>query len=500
MSTNDDAFLASGSSENLEGVLRLAEVTISAIQKGTITRSGPIPSVVPTELSNEISGLLGQLLTDEGTTVQETLSTLTEALARGSADPADSACVGHLLCPPLAVGVAADLAVSALNQSLDSWDQGPAASLIERSVVEALNTMVGYKNNLADGVITSGGTESNLMGILLARDHSLKKSIGIDSFGTGLPNALSGRMKILCSRQAHFSIARNAGLLGLGENSVIPVDVDDGHRMDIAALEECIDDVRHRGDLPIAIVATAGTTDAGALDPLQEIAAIATREGVWFHVDAAYGGGALFSGRLSKLLSGVELADSVSLDLHKFGWLPVPAGAFLTRTTETLSTLEKRVAYLNPDDDEDSGYHSLLGRSIRTTRRCDAFKIAVLFRSLGKSKIGALVDRCHDLAIFASEEISRHPNLQLKMKPVLSTVLFRYVMPGGENNATSEVNAELRRELLREGLAVVGRTEIEDQVWLKLTLLNPFSSEKQIQSVIKNVLLAGARQSDRSRD
>jgi L-2,4-diaminobutyrate decarboxylase len=267
--------------------------------------------------------------------------------------------------------------------------------------------------------------------------------------------------------------------------------------MDPVALGEALSRVAARGEVPVAVVATAGTTDFGSIDPLPQVAEAAREHGAWLHVDAAYGGGALFSDRLAPLLSGLERADSLALDLHKLGWQPVAAGVFLTRDAAALKPLEQRVAYLNPADDEEAGYPSLLGRSLRTTRRADAFKIAVTLRALGRSGLGTLVDRCHDLAGYAGRAIDRHPQLFLEAQPVLASVVFAY----WARTDADRVNAALRRRLLAEGRAVIGRTELGHsgpnglagggRVRLKLTFLNPATTPADVDALLEAIVLAG---------
>jgi L-2,4-diaminobutyrate decarboxylase len=396
------------------------------------------------------------------------------------------------------VAAAADLAADMLNPSLDSWDQAPAATAFETEVVGALAGLVGYAPKLAGGVLTTGGTESNLMGLLLAREAVVRRRYGTDAAVTGLPAAARRRLRVLCSELAHFSVARNAALLGLG------VPVDGERRMDPAALAAALDRVEAAGEVPIAVVATAGTTDYGSIDPTPAIAQIALEHGAWLHVDAAYGGGALFSARLAPLLAGISAAESVSLDLHKLGWQPIAAGALLTRRAAALAPLELSVGYLNPADDEEAGYPSLLGRSLRTTRRADAFKIAVTLRALGRAGLGRLVDRCHDLAWHAARRIDEHPRLALDAPPVLTTVVFRYLSDSGDPD---RVNAALRRRLLAEGRAVVGRADMgpsdtapagagprTGRVRLKLTFLNPATTPADIDRLLGLVVAAGEKE------
>ncbi|MEZ0069221.1 L-2,4-diaminobutyrate decarboxylase [Streptacidiphilus sp. MAP12-20] len=474
---------------------------LNALREGAVARGGPLPAGGPRGVADALRALLtpGALLPEVGE--PEALLELTRALAAGAADPADPACAAHLHVPPLAVAAAADLAVAALNPSLDSWDQAPSGTEIETAVLRLLAGLVGFAEpDDATGVFTTGGTESNLMALLLARDAVLAKEFGTLT-GGALPPEAAGRLRIHCSRAAHFSLARAASVLGLGAQAVVPIDTTDDGALDPRLLDWTLADARTAGHVLCCVVATAGTTDLGAIDPLRSVAAVTARHGVRLHVDAAYGGGALFSRTLAPLLDGLGLADTVGLDLHKLGWQPVAAGVLLAREAAMLTPLEQRVAYLNPADDEEAGYTSLLGRSLRTTRRPDAFKVAVTLRTLGRSGLGALVDRCHALAQHAARAVAAEPRLELVAEPILTTVLFRY-LPHDQAAAeeVDAVNAELRRRLLAEGAAVVGRTELPGPaggvgpggVRLKLTLLNPHTTEADLDRLLALVVAAGA--------
>ncbi|MCP3820655.1 pyridoxal-dependent decarboxylase [Streptomyces sp. A3M-1-3] len=469
----------------------LVHTVLGALTEGAARRGGPVAAGAPADLAGQVAR---GFAAPDG---DDVLHLLTELLAYGSADPADPSCAAHLHCPPLAVAVAADLAVSALNPSQDSWDQAPAATVIETLLLEELAQLVGYDAAESAGVLTSGGTESNLMGLMLARDRVLGRAAGHQVEPAGVP-AGGPRPRILASAAAHFSVQRAAALLGLGEDAVLPVAVDRELRMDPYALAAELDGCARRGELPVAVVATAGTTDTGAIDPLLECAVLAAEHGAWLHVDAAYGGGALLSDRLAPLLDGIALADSVSLDWHKLGWQPAAAGVFLVRRAQTYASLARRAVYLNPADDEEAGYPSLLGLSLRTTRRADAFKIAVTLRVLGRDGLGRLVDACHELARSGAEAVRAHPRLELHAAPVLTAFLFRYTTADPAH--ADQVNAALRRRLLREGRAVVGRTELPGEgpgrVRLKLTLLNPHTCPADVERLLHAVAAAGQCEED----
>jgi L-2,4-diaminobutyrate decarboxylase len=390
------------------------------------------------------------VLPERGVGEVAALRDVTALLAAGSVDPANPWCAAHLHGPVLAVAAAADLVGSVLNPSMDSWDQAPIASELEREVTGALARLCFAGQPGPDALLTSGGTESNLLGLLLARE--------------------AGHPQVFCGRNAHHSVSRAAWLLGLPAPRLVDTV---GGRMDPRHLAEIL-----TGNA--IVVATAGTTDTGVVDPLPEIAAVAACAGARLHVDAAYGGTALFSDRLAGLLEGLDRADSVALDLHKFGWQPISAGVLATR--EPVTALDVRADYLNAGDDTEAGVPDLVGRSIRTSRRPDCVKIAATFRALGRQGIGALVERCCTLAGEVADAVEAHPGLRLWGRPTLSTLLVRPVA-APETAEGDALVAAVRRRLMADGTAVLGRATL-DRVWLKLTLLHPAASIEDYRGLL----------------
>ncbi|MEU1474951.1 aminotransferase class V-fold PLP-dependent enzyme [Streptomyces sp. NPDC005760] len=439
--------LASGP-EGREALRPLLDTVLDALGEGARLRGGPLPAGGPSEVAERVRAAVGDVLPEEGD--PEALRHLVRALAEGAADPADPFCAAHLHCPPLAVAAAADLSVSVLNPSLDSWDQAPAASELESLATRRLAEEVylrtpGGAGNCAtgphrpDALITTGGTESNQLALLLARE------------------ALGPDVRLVCGQNAHHSLPRSAWLLGLPVPLIVPTP---HGTLDPAALET----IPHG---PLLIAATAGTTDAGLIDPLPEIAALCAQRGARLHIDAAYGGGLLFSARHRTKLTGLSAADSVTLDLHKLGWQPVAAGLLAVRDGDDLAALDHRADYLNADDDTEAGLRDLLGRSLRTTRRPDVLKIAVTLKTLGRQGLGTLVDQVCDRAREFAQLVHDHPGFELHEPPTISTVLFRPA------SATDDAVAAVRRKLLTDGRAVLGRARAANRLWLKATLLNP---------------------------
>ncbi|MFB0618787.1 aspartate aminotransferase family protein [Streptomyces sp. AGS-58] len=431
----------------------LLTTVLDALAAGAARRGGPLPAGGPDAVAARVADALGDVLPDTGD--PDALRTLVQALAEGAADPADPLCAAHLHCPPLAVATAADLAAGALNPSLDSWDQAPAASAMEATVTRTLARTAG----LADALVTTGGSESNMLALLLARE------------------AHGGSVRLVCGAGAHHSLPRAAWLLGLPDPVVIPAP--DG-TLDPAALDGALTALSG----PLLVAATAGTTDAGLIDPLPEIAALCATHGVRLHIDAAYGGGLLFSDRHRGKLAGLDAAHTVTLDLHKLGWQPVAAGLLAVAHPHELAPLRQRAGYLNADDDTDAGFPDLLGRSLRTTRRPDILKIAVTLRALGRGGLGALVDQVCALAREFAALVREHPGFALYDRPDISTVLFRPA------EADDTAVATARRRLLYEGRAVLGRARLDGRLWLKATFLNPHTRPDDLARLLRLVELA----------
>jgi L-2,4-diaminobutyrate decarboxylase len=480
------------------GLAELAKLITEATRTAACSRRavGPLPCGSPGEvLRSATEGLGFEALPEEGMGNVAALSRVAQVLADYGVDLSHPQAAAHLQPPPLTIAVAADVLASASNASLDTYDSGPSAIAIERWLIRVLVGLAGLGPH-ADGVLTPGGSMSNLLALLLARDEVAARH-GIDSRRESirrLPTPV-----VFCSELAHFSIQRACGALGLGEAAVRPIATDARRRIRPASLACALRELGPE-HTPLAIVATLGTTDFGSMDPLVELSEIAGEFGVWLHADAAYGFGALFSERLKERLAGLERTDSITLDLHKLGWQPAAASVLLVSKSSAFRALSREVAYLNPLDDQEAGLGGLLGLSLQTTRRPDAVKVAATLLALGRRGLGNLVDACHDLACHAQQRIQREPELELVSPAELTTVVFRYKgqRNSGERLDLDELNAALRRRLLESGNALLGRTAVRlspaestSRVCLKLTLLNPAATPRDIDDMLQAVLQTG---------
>jgi L-2,4-diaminobutyrate decarboxylase len=392
----------------------------------------------------------------------------------------------HLNCPVVIPALLAEMFISAVNSSLDTFDQSVGATHIERRLVEWTAGRIGLPTKapgraqvgaLADGIFTSGGTQSNLQALLLARDTALARS-----------HVDPERLRILVSTDGHFSVQKAARLLGLCPSAVVEVASDESHRMLVDDLDRAVQECLSDQLVPMAVVATAGTTDFGAIDPLRRIARCCARYGVWLHVDAAYGGGLLASRRRRHLLDGIELADSVTVDFHKTWFLPVSASAVIVRDGRTLRHVTHHADYLNPVEATDPNQ---VDKSLQTTRRFDALKLWMTLRIMGPDCVGDYFDAAIDLAHEVYAEITDLPDMEVAAPPGLSTLVFRY-RPEAGTVELGALNAQIRAELYRRGNSMVAATKLGGDTWLKLTLLNPQATVEDIGGVLEEVRAVGA--------
>ncbi|MFZ4274564.1 pyridoxal phosphate-dependent decarboxylase family protein [Streptomyces arboris] len=380
--------------------------------------------------------------------------------------------LGHLNCPVVIPAVLGEAVLSAVNSSLDTWDQSAGGTLIERRLIDWTTERIGL-GPAADGIFTSGGTQSNLQALLLAREEAKIR-----------PEHYT-RLRIFTSECSHFSVQKSAKLLGLGPDAVVSVPVDSNKRMQTVALAHALEQCVAEGAVPMAVVATAGTTDFGSIDPLPEIAALCEQFATWMHVDAAYGCGLLASRERRGLLEGIHHADSVTVDYHKSFLQPVSSSATLVRDRATLRHATYHAEYLNPRRMAEERIPNQVDKSLQTTRRFDALKLWMTLRVMGADGIGELFDEVCDLAAEGWKLLAADPRFDVVVQPQLSTLVFRHIPSGVTSpEETDRANLHARKALFASGEAIVAGTKVGDRQYLKFTLLNPETTVDDIAAVL----------------
>ncbi|ASW73576.1 cytochrome C biogenesis protein CcmH [Chryseobacterium piperi] len=393
--------------------------------------------------------------------------------------------VAHLNCPVVIPAIAAEMLISSINSSLDTWDQSAGGTLMEQKLIEWTGREIGYSSS-SDGVFTSGGSQSNLMGMLLARDyyslHHLNHNIKKD----GLPKE-AHRFRIFVSDAAHFSIQKSASILGLGEQSIVKIKTDRSFRMNSVLLEDAIRKEIQNGNIPIAVVGTAGTTDFGNIDPISNIAGIAKKYKIWFHVDAAYGCALFLTDKYRHLIDGIEEADSVTVDYHKSFFQPVSSSGFIVKDRNYLRLITHYADYLNPKDHDEDEIPNQVNKSIQTTRRFDALKLWFTLRIIGKQGLGAYINRIIATAREAAIVLENDPHFELLNRSDLTALVFRYSADPYRSFDLSRINTYIKSQLYKHGNALVAGTKVNGEFYLKFTILNPLTTIEDIKTILLTI-------------
>jgi glutamate/tyrosine decarboxylase-like PLP-dependent enzyme len=353
---------------------------------------------------------------------------------------------GYIASPATPAGAFADLIASALNSNLTSWRSAPAPTQVERIVVRWLGSLIGYTED-ARGLLTSGGSLANLNALLIA--HRVKA--GMEASRKGLWNA-GKPMTIYASDQVHLSIPKAADVLGLGREQVRLVKTDERYKLDVKDLRQRLTSDIQNGLRPFCIVANAGTTNTGAVDQLDEIAKVAEEFNLWLHVDGAYGALAALDETKRSLFRGIERADSVSLDPHKWLYAPVDAGCLLFRDEESVRSVfyASEADYIKVHEEADEETFAFWDYGIELSRRFRALKIWLMLRYYGTRRVAAAISKDNALARLMAESVSAAEDFELLAPVELSICCFRYVprtlrerLAAEDEREREQVNAEL---------------------------------------------------------
>ncbi|UOQ43932.1 aspartate aminotransferase family protein [Halobacillus salinarum] len=481
----DDSFLHHGK-EGLDAFQLQMQQVSTKLQQVFASADQPFVGKSHQTIRKEIEQMMDFSM--NGSPLESVLDEIEDPILKNGIFVSHEKSMAHLHCPPLLPGIAADTIISALNQSMDSWDQSPAATYVEAELVHRLKEMACYPKE-ADGVFTTGGTQSNYMGILLARDAFCAEYWGVNVQQQGLPEGFQ-RLRILCSEEAHFTVKQAASQLGLGERAVVTVASDEKHQISLTRLEEALARLEKENALPFAIVGTCGTTDFGSIDPMAELAETARKHKIWLHIDAAFGGGLMLSHNHFQKLNGLNQADSMTIDFHKMFYQPISCGVFLVKDQTNFASLCHHADYLNPLKDDEEGILNLVNKSVQTTRRFDALKVYITLKTIGSRRLGNMIDSTLEMAKYAADYIAGKNEFEVENRdPELNTVVFQY--QPSESRDYSSLNRRIQQEMLQQGKAVLAKTTINEKTFLKFTLLNPRTRREDIETVVGEIEKVG---------
>ena len=461
--------------------------------------------------------------------VSNYLSFLKQTIIAESTNMSSPRCIGHMTSiVPGFLWILGELMIG-LNQNVVKRDASRALTILERQALAMLHKCVygmndefykiyAQRESTALGILTSGATISNITALWMARNICFGHAEGrlgaeIDGLAASNCDFRQRRTVIIASTFAHYSIQKAAGILGIGERNVIAIPVDRHGRMKLSALQRAVEECSERGDRIVAIVATAGTTDCGSIDPLRDIARLAHSTGVHLHVDAAWGSPLLFSQRLRGKLAGIEAADSVTVDAHKQLYLPLGHSVLLLRDPSACRVIEKQSRYMLQECSGDLGKRSFEG-----SRPGSALLLHAALKIIGSDGYAFLIEDNIRKARTMSSMLTAMDEFELLIRPATNIVLYRYVAPwlraaarngrlsAADNLFLNELNEEIQKAQSESGRAFVSKTTIcntdhgSPVVALRAVLANPFTTAQDIEFVLRDQVELGERLESRATD
>jgi aromatic-L-amino-acid/L-tryptophan decarboxylase len=390
------------------------------------------------------------------------------------------------------LGMMADMLASGINAHLAGFNQAPA--LVEHQVLEWLAEIMGMRG--ASGILVTGGSMANVLGVTVAR-HAALQQAGFDVRENGLqpgPDG-SGPPRLMCygSTETHSWARKAVELLGLGHRALRRIPVDAEYRMDVAALQRSVAADRAAGALPCCVIATAGTVNTGATDDLTAIADFCQREGIWMHVDGAFGAMVRLSESLRSQVRGIERADSLAFDLHKWGYLPFECACLLVRDAELhRSTFSNSASYLGETTrGVIAGGIPFADRGLDLTRGFKALKVWMSFKAHGVEVLGRLIEQNVHQAHYLAELIDAHPELELLAPVALNVVCFRFAPPGTAEESLNPLNQEILLRIQERGIAVPSGTVLQGRHAIRCANVNHRSRRSDFEALARSVVEIG---------
>ena len=381
----------------------------------------------------------------------------------------------------------ADMLASGMNAHLAGYDQSPA--LVERQVIRWMAELLGFPSG-ASGLLVSGGTVANLVGLAVARNTTA----GFDVRAEGLQQPGTPLLVFYGSSETHSWAKKASELMGMGDRAFRRIPVNGDYQMDVAMLRGAIAADRAAGYRPFCVIGNAGTVNTGATDDLRALAAICREQSLWFHVDGAFGAFAALAPSLRDIVAGLEEADSVAVDLHKWGYLPFEVGLALVRHPDAhRATFATASSYLDATPrGVVAGGFPFADLGVQLSRGFRALKVWMSLKTHGADAWGRLVEQNVAQARHLRERIGSEPRLELLAPVPLNIVCFRFLAPGLDGSALDSVNQEILIRVQERGIAVPSSTVLAGRFALRVAITNHRSRREDFDLFVDAVLAAGA--------
>jgi aromatic-L-amino-acid decarboxylase len=409
-----------------------------------------------------INGLFEESLPDNPEPFDSVLQELQEKLLPYCTHVGHPGYMGLITPSPNPVGIIGDFICSALNQNLGVYSIGPSAVAMERQTVRWLTDLAGY-GKLAGGNLTSGGMMANFIALKLARDWA--------SGDRAQHDGVQQRWAVYGSEERHVSVDKAVDAIGLGRKAYRAIPTDAKFRVRIDALEAAIEQDKKAGIVPMCIVGMFGTTNTGAIDDIRMLRQIADREGMWLHADAAYGGGMLLSRDFAPREAGLELADSITIDPHKWFYAPLDAGAILVKDeTRLTASFGMKPAYLTDEMEHADDRYQYYVHGFEQSRRFRSLKVWMSFKRYGARQIGEWIDNNVRQAQHLYALVKDDAEFEAASDPPMSAICIRY-RPVHDAVAV-KLHAEVAERIEKSGKFWIGTTELKGRMWFRINPVN----------------------------
>ncbi len=389
--------------------------------------------------------------------------------------------IGHQtsVVPPDAI--LAELFSSFLDTGMGVYEQGTTGVILEKLIIELLAQKIGISEKQSSGFLTSGGTLGNLTALLCARSVKVEEDVWEKGYQ-------GKQYAFMVSEEAHYSIDKAVRTMGLGQSGLVKIPVDDHYRLDSSKLEASYQDAKAKGIIILGVIANACSTAIGAHDPIHEIADFCEAHQLWLHIDAAHGGALLFSKKYRHFLNGIERADSVIIDFHKMLLTPSLVTAIVFKNGEhSYQTFAQKASYLW-DNSESREWYNLAKRTFELTKTTMSLRVYTLLRNYGEQLFEEYLDRQYDLAQTFADMISKDKSFEMAVDCPESNILcFRYTRETLSLEQTNQLNLYIREQLVKDGDFFIIQTRIKGQVFLRTTLVNPFTTATDLSRLLEKI-------------
>ena len=384
--------------------------------------------------------------------------------------------IGHQVSSPAPMAALAGFEGLMLNSGGAIYEMSAASSTLEKLVIDIFKGYFGFDKG--DGIITSGGTLANLTALICARNVKAKGEVWTEG--------QNEKYAFMVSEEAHYCIDRAVRVMGWGDNGIIKVPVDEHYKIKTEFLEPLYQKAKSEGIIVLGVVGSAPTTSTGIYDDLTAIGHFCQKHDLWYHIDAAHGGPAVLSAKYKHLMQGCDLADSITVDAHKMMMTPsLTTMLFFRKPEDSYKTFAQKAQYLWSDSTEE--WYNYGKRTMECTKIMLSSRVYALIANYGLEVFGEYLDKCYDLAQIFAELISKTDNMEIAVYPESNIVCF--CLTSSDPDQDNEINKRIRQALLEDGSYYIVQTMLNNKVYLRVSIMNPFTTKQDLQGLLDLIIL-----------